>query len=70
MLFNFNFSIKNTKKWMKAIKRPSEYGAGFLGAKSYMIPSPLGSVGVIAPWNFPVGMVFYPQHQFLQQGIQ
>ena len=26
---------------MKAIKRPSEYGAGFLGAKSYMIPSPL-----------------------------
>ncbi len=41
-LRTLNFSIKNTKKWMKSIKRPSEYGAGFLGAKSYMIPSPLG----------------------------
>ena len=25
-LRTLNFSIKNTKKWMKAIKRPSEYG--------------------------------------------
>ena len=67
-LRTLNFSIKNTKKWMKAIKRPSEYGAGFLGAKSYMIPSPLGSVGVIAPWNFPVGMVFYPTASILAAG--
>ena len=67
-LRTLNFSIKNTKKWMKAIKRPSEYGAGFLGAKSYMIPSPLGSVGVIAPWNFPVGMIFYPAASVLAAG--
>jgi len=67
-LRTLNFSIKNTKKWMKAIKRPSEYGAGFLGAKSYMIPSPLGSVGVIAPWNFPVGMVFYPTASIFAAG--
>ena len=57
---NLNFSIKNLKKWMKPQRRSSSFMADTLGARSYMLPSPLGSVGVIAPWNFPVGMVFYP----------
>ena len=57
---NLNFSVKNLKKWMKPQRRSSSFMADALGARSYMLPSPLGSVGVIAPWNFPVGMVFYP----------
>ena len=57
---NLNFSIKNLKRWMKPQRRSSSFMADSLGARSYMLPSPLGSVGVIAPWNFPVGMVFYP----------
>ena len=57
---NLNFTLKNLKKWMKPQNRTPSLGAGLLGAKSMMIPSPLGSVGIIAPWNFPVGMVFYP----------
>ena len=65
---NLNFSIKNLKKWMKPQRRSSSFMADALGARSYMLPSPLGSVGVIAPWNFPVGMVFYPAASIFAAG--
>ena len=65
---NLNFSIKNLKKWMKPQRRSSSFMADTLGARSYMLPSPLGSVGVIAPWNFPVGMVFYPAASIFAAG--
>ena len=65
---NLNFSIKNLKKWMKPQRRSSSFMADTLGARSSMLPSPLGSVGVIAPWNFPVGMVFYPAASIFAAG--
>ena len=65
---NLNFSIKNLKRWMKPQRRSSSFMADSLGARSYMLPSPLGSVGVIAPWNFPVGMVFYPAASIFAAG--
>ena len=36
--------------------------------KSILKPSPLGTVGVIAPWNFPVGMIFYPAASIFAAG--
>ena len=57
---NLNFTIKRLKKWMRPQSRPSSFMANMLGSKSILKPSPLGTVGVIAPWNFPVGMIFYP----------
>ncbi len=65
---NITFTIKNLKKWMKPRRRQSSFGAGLLGAKSVMQPSPLGSVGIIAPWNFPVGMIFYPAASIFASG--
>jgi coniferyl-aldehyde dehydrogenase len=65
---NLNFTLKNLKKWMKPQHRTPSLGAGLMGAKSMMVPSPLGSVGVIAPWNFPVGMVFYPAASIFAAG--
>ena len=38
------------------------------GSKSILKPSPLGTVGVIAPWNFPVGMIFYPAASIFAAG--
>lgn len=65
---NLNFTIKNLKKWMKPMRRTPSFMAGMLGSKAYLEPSPLGSVGIIAPWNFPVGMVFYPAASVLASG--
>lgn len=52
---------KNIKKWVKPEKRkvtPSILG--LLGAKLRLEHQPLGTVGVISPWNFPVTLTFGP----------
>jgi coniferyl-aldehyde dehydrogenase len=51
-------TLKHLKKWMKPQKRP--VGANFLGARNRVIPQPLGVVGVIVPWNFPVNLSLLP----------
>ena len=65
---NLNFTIKRLKKWMRPQSRPSSFMANMLGSKSILKPSPLGTVGVIAPWNFPVGMIFYPAASIFAAG--
>ena len=57
---NIHFTIKKLNKWMQPQRRFSSLGTDLLGAKSFLQPSPLGTVGIIAPWNFPVGLIFYP----------
>ncbi len=57
---NILFTIKKLNKWMQPQRRFSSLGTDLLGAKSFLHPSPLGTVGIIAPWNFPVGLIFYP----------
>jgi coniferyl-aldehyde dehydrogenase len=54
-----NFALKNLKKWMKTQKREIEFTL-YPGAKNRVIPQPLGVIGVIAPWNFPVQLTFTP----------
>ena len=57
-------ALKNAKKhmrqWMKPEKRGIEFPFGLLGAKNEIRFQPKGSVGIVAPWNFPVSMVFSP----------
>ena len=61
-------AIKNVDKWTKDEKRPSNVDRpffirmlmGFLGSKSYIKYQPLGTVGVISPWNFPVNLILAP----------
>jgi len=57
---NILFTIRKLNKWMKPQRRLSSLGTDLLGAKSFLKPTPLGTVGLITPWNFPVGLVFYP----------
>jgi coniferyl-aldehyde dehydrogenase len=57
---NILFTMKKLNKWMQPQRRFSSLGTDLLGAKSFLQPSPLGTVGIIAPWNFPVGLIFYP----------
>lgn len=59
---------KNLKKWMKAEKRGIDFPFGLLGAKNEIRYQPKGVVGLVAPWNFPVGMVFTPLAGILAAG--
>jgi len=52
-----NATIKDLKKWMKVQKRHVDKSLYF-GAKNRVIPQPLGVVGLIVPWNFPVNLSF------------
>ena len=52
-----NDSIKQLKKWMRPQRRHVDFTL-YPGAKNRVIPQPLGVVGLIIPWNFPVNLSF------------
>jgi acyl-CoA reductase-like NAD-dependent aldehyde dehydrogenase len=52
------FALKHLKKWMKP-KRVSTPITQWPG-KSYLYSEPLGSVLIIAPWNYPFQLVMSP----------
>ncbi len=59
---------KHMAKWSRNESRASRFPLGLLGAKSAVHYQPKGVVGVVAPWNFPVGMVFAPMAGILAAG--
>ncbi|MEI6895782.1 MAG: coniferyl aldehyde dehydrogenase [Colwellia sp.] len=50
-------TIGHLKKWMKVQRRKVDISL-YLGAKNRVIPQPLGVVGIIVPWNFPINLMF------------
>ncbi len=52
-------ATKRLKGWMKP-RRRSVDRLTFPGASNRVIPQPLGVVGVIVPWNFPLQLSFSP----------
>jgi coniferyl-aldehyde dehydrogenase len=53
-------SKKNLRKWMKAEKRKVMFPLGVFGGRGRIEYQPLGVVGCISPWNFPVQLTFSP----------
>ena len=51
--------LKQLKKWMKPQRRSVDWRT-FPGARNRVLPQPLGVVGVIVPWNFPVNLSLVP----------
>lgn len=51
---------KHLRSWMKAEKRKVMFPLNILGAKARVEYQPLGVVGCISPWNFPVQLTFGP----------
>lgn len=51
---------KHLKKWMKPEKRKSPFPLGLFGARAEIQYQPKGVIGIMAPWNVPVSMVFSP----------
>ena len=48
----------NVPQWMRATKLMG--AARLFGLKAEVQPSPLGVVGIIGPWNFPLNLVVLP----------
>lgn len=58
----------HVKTWMKSERRKATFPLGLLGARSRIYYQPLGVVGLISPWNFPVNLTFGPLSGILAAG--
>jgi coniferyl-aldehyde dehydrogenase len=54
----FSHALKHTPKWMKTRKAPT--ALQYLPASNRIIPQPLGVVGIISPWNYPLQLAIMP----------
>lgn len=61
-------AAKHMESWARGEKRKPTFPLGLIGAKADVIYQPKGVVGVVAPWNFPVGMVMVPMAGILAAG--
>ncbi|WP_103727639.1 coniferyl aldehyde dehydrogenase [Novosphingobium sp. HII-3] len=60
---------KHLERWMRVERRKVEpFPLGLLGARAEIRVQPKGVIGIIAPWNFPVGLVFSPLAGVLAAG--
>ncbi len=55
VLQSINDAIKHLKSWMKPQRRKIDFTL-YPGAKNRVYPQPLGVVGMIIPWNFPINL--------------
>jgi len=59
---------QQVKSWMRAEKRKTLFPFNLLGSRSRVEYQPLGVIGIISPWNFPVNLTFAPLAQALAAG--
>lgn len=57
ILDGVDHTISHLKSWMKPQSRGIDL-KNFFGAKNRVIPQPIGVVGHIVPWNFPIFLCF------------
>ncbi len=65
-VMGINYAIKHINKWMKPSKR--HVGVLFQPAKAFVMYQPLGVVGIITPWNYPVFLSMGPLTTALAAG--
>ena len=51
-------AIKHGRRWMKP--RSAGVSKWFLPARAHVVPRPLGVVGIIVPWNYPLFLAVSP----------
>ncbi len=61
-----NHALKHGAKWMKPSKRST--GTWFKPASSWILPQPLGVVGIMVPWNYPLNLAVAPMVSALAAG--
>jgi coniferyl-aldehyde dehydrogenase len=59
---------KHMKGWAKPERRKVRFPLNLLGAKAEVRYEPKGVIGIVAPWNFPVGLTMSPLAEALAAG--
>ncbi len=59
VLDGIEHTLKQLSAWMRPQRRAVDW-RNFFGARNRVIPQPLGVVGVIVPWNFPLNLSLVP----------
>ena len=60
-------ATRHISKWMRSQRRSTDRLV-FPGASNRVVPQPLGVVGVLVPWNFPIQLSFGPLVDILAAG--
>ncbi|PKF62653.1 coniferyl-aldehyde dehydrogenase [Psychromonas sp. psych-6C06] len=61
-----NYTLKRLKKWMKPNKR--HVGTLFQPGQAFVSYQPIGVIGIIAPWNYPLFLALGPLTTALATG--
>jgi coniferyl-aldehyde dehydrogenase len=59
---------KNLARWSRPERRGMMFPLGLLGARGEVRYEPKGVVGIVSPWNFPVGLTMAPLAQVFAAG--
>ena len=51
-------ALKHTKHWMRTRRAPT--AIQYKPASNSIIPQPLGVIGIISPWNYPLQLAIMP----------
>lgn len=65
-ILGIKYALKNLKKWMRPSKR--HIGVLFQPATGYVMYQPVGVVGIVVPWNYPLFLAIGPLCQALAAG--
>ncbi|NNG80672.1 coniferyl aldehyde dehydrogenase [Acinetobacter sp. ANC 5378] len=65
-VLGIKYALKNLKKWMRPSKR--HIGILFQPATGYVLYQPVGVVGIVVPWNYPLFLAIGPLCQALAAG--
>lgn len=67
VLGGIDHTLRHLKRWMATQRRAIDW-LTFPGAHNRVLPQPLGVVGVIVPWNFPLNLSLLPLAAILGAG--
>jgi len=59
---------RGVERWMRPRRKRIGLPAGVPGVRAEIVHQPLGVIGVISPWNFPITLTFGPLAGILAAG--
>lgn len=62
------YALRNLDRWMRPERRKADFPFGLLGSRAYVFYQPLGVVGIVSPWNVPLGLAYQPLAAALAAG--
>ncbi len=65
-LSGIRHALRHARRWMRPRRRWA--GMWFLPARTELLPQPLGVVGIIVPWNYPLYLAIGPMTDALAAG--